>query len=171
MLSTPKKKTKASPPPGWWDQALKPTGDGGTYREQRVVVQQYQPDVGGARERELVDHADLVVSQQDGRDVLQAGERELLERAERRVLDGQLAEPAQAAERETLHAAYAVGVQRQLAQVPEPGERVAGQVRQVVFGHRQVFNGLGQFAQRHVRQVSGVTQDLLTHGPPKCTLL
>jgi len=48
---------------------------------QRVVVQQYQPYVGGAGERELVDHSDLIVSQQDGRDVLETRERELLERA------------------------------------------------------------------------------------------
>lgn len=131
-----------------------------THRVQRVVVQQYESDVGGAGERELVDHADLVVAQQDGRDVLESCERELLERAERRVLDRQLPEPTKPAERETLDAADAVRVQGQLAQVPEPTERVAGQVRQVVLGERQVFDGAGQIAKRHERQVPGVTEDL-----------
>lgn len=134
------------------------------YRVQRVVVQQYQPYVCGAGERELVDHSDLIVTQQDGRDVLETGEREFLERAERRVLDGQFPEPGQAAERETLDVVYAVRVQRQLAQVTEPGERFGRQGRQIVLGQRQVFDGLGQVAQRHVRQVSRITEDLHAEG-------
>lgn len=134
---------------------------------QRVVVEQYEPDVGGAGERELVDDADLVVPQQDGRHVLEAGERELLQRLERRVLDGQFPELAEPAEREPVHPAYAVGVQRQLPQVPETVKRVGGQVRQVVFGQRQVFHGLGQVAQRHECQVSGIAQDLKRNVAPR----
>lgn len=76
------------------------------------------------------------------------------------MLDGQLSEPGQAAERETLDIVYAVRIQRQLAQVPESSERFGRQERQVVFGQRQVFDGLGQVAQRHVRQVSRITKDL-----------
>lgn len=55
---------------------------------QRIVVEQYEPDVGGAGKCELVYDTYLVVPQQNGRHVLEAGKRKLLERLERRVLDG-----------------------------------------------------------------------------------
>lgn len=58
-----------------------------SYRVQRVIVEKYKPDVGSARERELIDHADLVVSQQDGCNVLKTGEWEFFQRIQRRVLD------------------------------------------------------------------------------------
>jgi len=50
-----------------------------SHRVQRIVVKQYEPDVGGAGKRELVYDAYLVVPQQNGRHVLEAGERKLLE--------------------------------------------------------------------------------------------
>lgn len=127
---------------------------------QRIVVQQYEPYVGRAPECELVDNTDLIVSQQNSRDVLETGKRVLLQRAEWRVLNGQLPEPRQPAERKTLDVVNAVSVQRQLAKVQEPAERVGRQVGQVVFGQRQVFNGLGQIAQWYERQVAGVTENL-----------
>jgi len=114
-----------------------------SYRVQWIVVEQYEPDVGGAGERKLVYDSDLIVPQQNGRHVLETGERELVERLEWRVLDGQLPEPAEPAKREPIQPTYAVGVQRQLSQVPETAESIGGQVRQVIFGHRQMFDGLG----------------------------
>lgn len=56
------------------------------------------------------------------------------------MLDGQFPESREPAEREPLDAVYAVVVESQFAQVSEAVESVAGQVSQIVFGQRQVFD-------------------------------
>lgn len=106
----------------------------------------------------------LVVPQQNGRHILEAGERELIERLEWRVLDGQFPELTESAKCEPIHPAYSVKVQSQFSQVPETGKGVGGQIRHVIFGDRQVFDGLGYVAQWHERQVSGVAEYLKRNG-------
>jgi len=131
---------------------------------QRVVVKQYESDVGGASKCELVYDAYLVVPQQNGRHILEAGERELIEQLEWCMLDGQFSELAESAKCESIHPVYAISIQSQLSQVLETGKSVGGQIRHVVFGNRQVFDGLGYVAQWHERQVSGVAEYLKRNG-------
>jgi len=80
------------------------------------------------------------------------------------VLDGQFPEPAKSAKRKPIHPAYAICVQSQLSQIPETGKSIGRQIRHIIFGDRQVFDGLRYVAQWHERQVSGVAEYLKRNG-------